>query len=73
VQPQVPQSDRTPAWTALPALDPKEAPIHRWILQRLQTGPVTLVFPTSQIMRFLELCGAAEIDGLTVEYPTKSN
>jgi anti-anti-sigma regulatory factor len=45
----------------------------RLILQRLQTGPVTLVFPTSQIMRLLELCGAAEIDGLTVEYPTKSN
>jgi anti-anti-sigma factor len=123
VQPQVPQSDSTPAWTALAALDPKEAPILRiersgtetlclfgdldlaayetvraalaafpgpvrldvagvtfmdstgvrLILQRLQTGPVTLVFPASQIMRLLEHCGATEIDGLTLEYPTNSN
>jgi anti-anti-sigma factor len=39
----------------------------RLILQRLKVGPVTLVGTAPHVMRMIELCGVAELDGLTIE------
>ncbi len=39
----------------------------RVILQRLESGPVTLVAPSDQVVRLLDLCGVSDWKGLTVE------
>jgi anti-anti-sigma factor len=39
----------------------------RLILQRLASGPITLVSPTPQILRLFELCGLTHVAGLSFE------
>jgi anti-anti-sigma factor len=38
----------------------------RVIVQRLNTGPVTIQSPNQQIMRLFELCGLIDVDGLNL-------
>jgi anti-anti-sigma factor len=39
----------------------------RVILQRLHDGPITLVSPSEQVRRLLDLCHLEDLNGLTVE------
>ena len=39
----------------------------RVILDRLKSGPVTLVSPSPRIVRLIELCGVEGMDGLTIQ------
>jgi hypothetical protein len=39
----------------------------RMILLRLRDGPITFLWPSVQVVRFLDLCGVSGVRGLTVE------